>query len=170
MPIDHPLGGWWGEGDEKVWVDDDDFPPYIGTGSEDYFGDAWGIRYLSGPSFGASSMKGHRTCNYRWHFMDFIPFTKRMRMTIENYGPNGQGPRGQYDYSSTAFWYQAELTPPFDELRGVKYTGGDDPAGKPVTMEYNPTAFHGPQRRQTCGPTAWASRSPSRPKCSWPMR
>ena len=58
MPIDHPLDGWWGEGDEKVWVDDDDFPPYIGTGSEDYFGDAWGIRYLSGPSFGASSMKG----------------------------------------------------------------------------------------------------------------
>ena len=141
MPIDHPLDGWWGEGDEKVWVDEDGFPPYIGTGSEDYFGDAWGIRYLSGPSFGASSMKGHRTCNYRWHFMDFIPFTKRMRMTIENYGPNGQGPRGQYDYSSTAFWYQAELTPPFGELRGVKYIGGDDPAGKPVPMEYNPAAF-----------------------------
>ena len=86
-------------------------------------------------------MKGHRTCNYRWHFTDFIPFTKRMRMTIENYGPNGQGPRGQYDYSSTAFWYQAEPTPPFAELRGVKYTGGDDPAGKPTAMEYNPHAF-----------------------------
>ena len=141
MPIDHPLAGWWGEGDDKVWVDDDDFPPHIGTGSEDYFGDAWGIRYLSGPSFGASSMKGHRTCNYRWHFMDFIPFGKRMRMTIENYGPNGDGPRGQYDYSSTAFWYQAELTPPFDQLRGVKYTGGDDPKGKPTTMEYSPHAF-----------------------------
>ncbi|MCY2989150.1 MAG: DUF2961 domain-containing protein, partial [Planctomycetota bacterium] len=141
MPIDHPLGGWWGEGDEKVWVDDDDFPPYIGTGSEDYFGDAWGIRYLSGPSFGASLLKGHRTCNYRWHFTDFIPFTKRMRMTIENYGPNGQGPRGQYAYSSTAFWYQAELTPPWAELRGVKYTGGDDPAGKPTALEYNPQAF-----------------------------
>jgi len=62
-------------------------------------------------------------------------------MTIENYGPNGQGPRGQYAYSSTAFWYQAELTPPFAELRGVKYTGGDDPAGKPTAMEYNPQAF-----------------------------
>ena len=141
MPIDHPLDGWWGEGDEKVWVDDDDFPPYIGTGSEDYFGDAWGIRYLSGPSFGAASMTGHRTCNYRWHFTDLIPFTKRMRMTIENYGPNGQGPPGQYDYSSTAFWYQAEPTPPFRELRGVKYTGGEDPAGKPVKLEYNPGVF-----------------------------
>lgn len=141
MPIEHPLDGWWGEGDEMVWVDDDDFPPYIGTGSEDYFGDAWGIRYLSGPSFGASSMTGHRTCNYRWHFMDFIPFTKRMRMTIENYGPNGVGPRGQYDYSSTAFWYQAEQTPPFGQLRGVKFTGGSDPAAKPVTMEYSQSVF-----------------------------
>jgi hypothetical protein len=141
MPIDHPLDGWWGEGDEMVWVDDDDFPPYIGTGSEDYFGDAWGIRYLSGPSYGASSMQGHRTCNYRWHFMDFIPFAKRMRMIIENYGPNGQGPRGQYDYSSTAFWYQAEPVPPFDQLRGVKYTGGDDPSGKPSVQEYNPKVF-----------------------------
>ncbi len=141
MPIDHPLEGWWGEGDEKVWVDDDDFPPYIGTGSEDYFGDAWGIRYLSGPSFGASAQKGHRTCNYRWHFMDFIPFTKRMRMTIENYGPNGQGPRGQYAYSSTAFWYQSELTPPFSELKGVPYTGGDDPAGPPSRRSYNPQPF-----------------------------
>lgn len=143
MPIDHPLAGWWGEGDDKVWVDDDQFPPHIGTGSEDYFGDAWGIRYLSGPSYGASVFKGHRTCNYRWHFMDFIPFTKRMRMTIENYGPNGQGPRGQYEYSSTAFWYQSELTPPFDELRGATYIGGDSPDARPTRMEYNPKAFTG---------------------------
>lgn len=141
MPIDHPLDGWWGEGDDKVWVDDDDFPPWIGTGSEDYFGDAWGIRYLSGPSYGAASMQGHRTCNYRWHFMDYIPFEQRMRMTIENYGPNGQGPRGQYDYSSTAFWYQAELTPPFAELKGKAFTGGDDPLGPPKKMEYNPDTF-----------------------------
>ncbi len=141
LPIDHPLDGWWGEGDEMVWVDDDDFPPYIGTGSEDYFGDGWGIRYLSGPSYGASAMKGHRTCNYRWHFTDFIPFAKRLRMTIENYGPNGVGPRGQYDYSSTAFWYQAEPMPPFAALRGVRFTGGSDPASPPVEMEYTPNVF-----------------------------
>jgi hypothetical protein len=141
MPIDHPFEGWWGEGDEKVWVDDDDFPPFVGTGSEDYFGDAWGIRYLSGPSYGASSFKGHRTCNYRWHFADLIPFEKRMRMTIENYGPNGQGPQGQYDYSSTAFWYQAEPAPDFESLRGVNFTGGTGPEAKPSRMKYNPALF-----------------------------
>jgi hypothetical protein len=141
MPIDHPLPGWWGEGDEKVWVDDDDFPPWIGTGSEDYFGDAWGINYLSGPSYGAAAVTGHHTSSYRWHFMDFIPFEKRMRMTIENYGPNGGGPRGQYDYTSTAFWYQAELTPPFASLTGIKITSGDDPNGPPKPMQYNPRVF-----------------------------
>ncbi len=143
MPIDHPLAGWWGEGDDKVWVDDDDFPPWIGTGSEDYFGDAWGIRYLSGPSYGAAAddEKAHRTSNYRWHFMDFVPFNTRMKMTIENYGPNGNGPRGQYDYSSTAFWYQSEVTPPFTELQGHKLTGGDDPNGKPKTIDYSSTTM-----------------------------
>ncbi|NLH98535.1 MAG: DUF2961 domain-containing protein [Chthonomonadales bacterium] len=141
MPIDHPLPGWWGDGDEKVWVDDDDWPRFIGTGSEDYFGDAWGIRYLNGPSWGCSLQTAHRTCNYRWHFMDLIPFEKRMRMTIENYGPNGVGPRGHYEYTSTAFWYQAEVTPPFAQLRGGKFTGGTDPLKKPETLEYGATLF-----------------------------
>ncbi|MHC4602404.1 MAG: glycoside hydrolase family 172 protein, partial [Planctomycetota bacterium] len=35
------LGGWWGEGDEKFFVDGEKFPSTIGTGSEDYFGYAW---------------------------------------------------------------------------------------------------------------------------------
>lgn len=141
MPIDHPLGGWWGEGDEKVWVDEDDFPKWVGTGSEDYFGDAWGIRYLSGGSWGCSSQVGHRTCNYRWHFADFIPFTKRFRMVIENYGPNGVGPRGHYEFTSTAFWYQAELTPPFSELAGATVTGGLTPNEPPSKVRYNTRPF-----------------------------
>lgn len=141
MPIDHPLPGWWGEGDEKVWVDGDDWPCFIGTGSEDYFGDAWGIRYLNGPSWGCSLQTATRTCNYRWHFMDLIPFEKRMRMTIENYGPNGIGPRGFYEYTSTAFWYQAEVTPPFEQLRGVTFTGGRDPNGKPEKLTYGAPLF-----------------------------
>ena len=34
-------GGWWGEGDEKFFVDGEKFPSTFGTGSEDYFGYAW---------------------------------------------------------------------------------------------------------------------------------
>ena len=32
---------WWGEGDEKIWIDDDAFPSWFGTGTEDYYGYAW---------------------------------------------------------------------------------------------------------------------------------
>ena len=34
----NPRGGWWGEGDEKFFVDGEKFPSTFGTGSEDYFG------------------------------------------------------------------------------------------------------------------------------------
>ena len=42
LHIWNPKGGWWGEGDEKFFVDGEKFPSTIGTGSEDYFGYAWG--------------------------------------------------------------------------------------------------------------------------------
>lgn len=32
---------WWGEGDEKFFVDGERFPSTFGTGSEDYIGYAW---------------------------------------------------------------------------------------------------------------------------------
>jgi hypothetical protein len=140
LSVDHPLPGWFGEGDEKIWMDDQRFP-FIGTGTEDYFGDAWGLHYLFQPSFGSPVDEGNRTSAYRWHFMDYLPFAKRFRMTIENYGPNGQGPRGQYDYASTAFWYQQEATPPFAQLKGISFIGGDDPHAPPKTMQYGSAPF-----------------------------
>jgi hypothetical protein len=34
--------GWWGEGEVKFFIDnDDEFPTICGTGTEDYFGGAW---------------------------------------------------------------------------------------------------------------------------------
>ncbi len=154
LQVDHPVPGWWGEGDEKVWVDDDQFPPWIGTGSEDYFGDAWGIRYLPAPSFGCSLDKGHWTCPYRWHFLDLIPFSKRLRMTIEAYGPNGSvtGPN-EYEFGSVAYWYQQEVTPPFEQLRGVGYVGAKRPGEAPSRQEYHPAVFAplGPDDLRTYG-------------------
>ncbi|MGL6196987.1 MAG: DUF2961 domain-containing protein, partial [Thermoguttaceae bacterium] len=35
----HPF--WWGEGDEKIYVDGEEFPSHFGTGTEDYYGYAW---------------------------------------------------------------------------------------------------------------------------------
>jgi hypothetical protein len=36
LEIWNPLGAWWGEGDEKFFVDGEKFPSTYGTGSEDY--------------------------------------------------------------------------------------------------------------------------------------
>ncbi|MCC7493018.1 MAG: DUF2961 domain-containing protein [Fimbriimonadaceae bacterium] len=142
LQVHHPIPGWWGEGDEKVWVDDEQFPPWVGTGSEDYFGDAWGIRYLPGASYGCSYQQGDRTWNYRWHLVDAIPFTKRLRMTIENYGPNGiWGGVPEYGYSSVAYWYQAETSPPLDELAGQQYVGAARPGVAPGPQPWRRDLF-----------------------------
>ncbi len=102
LNVDYPNPHWWGEGDEKVWVDGEEWPSTFGTGSEDYFGDAWGIRTLHEPFYACSWIQPPRVSCYRWHISDSIPFEKSFRMTIENY------PDFPEDYSSCAFWYQTE--------------------------------------------------------------
>ncbi len=42
LTIMNPVEKWWGEGDEKIWVDGEDFPSLFGTGTEDYYGYSWG--------------------------------------------------------------------------------------------------------------------------------
>ncbi|REE00148.1 glycoside hydrolase family 172 protein [Marinoscillum furvescens] len=42
LTIWNPVKKWWGEGDEKIWVDGEDFPSIFGTGTEDYYGYSWG--------------------------------------------------------------------------------------------------------------------------------
>ena len=107
---DNIKGGWWGEGDEKVYVDGEKFPSTFGTGSEDYLGDAWGIRYFVNPYHGCPTPgefgEVRRQSCYRWHIADNIPFSKSFRITIENYSAIEKAPIPN-DYSSMAYWYLA---------------------------------------------------------------
>jgi hypothetical protein len=90
----NPRGGWWGEGDEKFFVDGETFPSTIGTGSEDYFGYAWCHPGLFQHAYHAQTMtqnnKGHQSV-LRWHVTDNIPFQKSFEATIEKYYGNAQG-------------------------------------------------------------------------------
>ena len=108
--VDNVLGGWWGEGDEKSYVDGEKFPSMFGTGSEDYFGDAWGIHYFVNPTHGCPNSHDRIQCCYRWHISDHIPFTKSLRFTIENYAAFADV---KNDYSSVAYWYQPEQASDF---------------------------------------------------------
>ena len=43
LTVDNHAGGWWGEGDDMVFVDGEPFPGSLhGTGQEEYFGQGWG--------------------------------------------------------------------------------------------------------------------------------
>ena len=118
LNVDNPDQGWWGEGDEKVYVDGEKFPSTFGTGSEDYFGDAWGFRHFIRPFHGNTLGQGPGFSNkwsvYRWHISDDIPWEKSFRITIENYGRDK-------DYSSVAYWYQ--LHPQKDFFTSVPVEG-----------------------------------------------
>ena len=42
LTVMNPVKKWWGEGDEKIYVDGEKFPSIFGTGTEDYYGYSWG--------------------------------------------------------------------------------------------------------------------------------
>jgi hypothetical protein len=83
-----PWGNWWGEGDEKVLVDDDVQPSLFGTGSEDYFNYSWSspdifyFPYCGQPRNDGPGNRGFVT-NFRWHILDPIPFEKNIRFYLE---------------------------------------------------------------------------------------
>jgi len=112
--------GWWGEGDDMIYVDGETEPSLHGTGSEDYFSDAWGMRQGENPFYGCPLQEedfqaGSKATVYRFHIPDPIPFQKSIRVTIEHGHAND---RSDY-FSSTAYWYQSEPHQPFPSLPSV---------------------------------------------------
>ena len=109
---------WFGEGDDLVFIDGEAKPRLTGTGTEDYFNDAWGFREFNHPWAGCTIFEGRsidsRVTAYRWHIADPIPFNKSIKFTIEAKGvvsyENGLFLSGFHDrrdnLSSVAFWYQ----------------------------------------------------------------
>jgi len=121
-------GTWWGEGDDMIWVDGYKWPPDLhGTGSEDYFNQAWGMQnnafLFNGSSiFEGLSVFGHNLydgklqggyqTSYVFHLTNPVHFKKSIKVTIEH----GHGNHTSNDYSSTAYWYQIEPHKKFDIL------------------------------------------------------
>lgn len=89
-PVPTPYGNWWGEGDEKVFVDEDSLPSLFGTGSEDYYNYSWSspdifaFPYCGQPRNDGPGNRGFVT-NYRWHVLDPLPFTQRIGFYMELY-------------------------------------------------------------------------------------
>jgi Protein of unknown function (DUF2961) len=112
---------WFGEGDEKIYIDGESKASIWGTGTEDYFLSAWGLKKTSTPYFGVPwfdqwGIVGGHTSAYRWHIHDPIVFNRGIKVTLEHFGWISPDENPDYkstswneredDYSSVAFWYQ----------------------------------------------------------------
>lgn len=123
--------GWFGEGDDIITVDGK--LSFVGTGTEDYFCDAWGFRVFSEPYFGCPVFEGReigsRMSAYRFHITDPIPFRKSFKMEIEHWPWISEWPNtGRGYYSSLGFWYQKGIQKAWPRLEKLVSDEPWDPA------------------------------------------
>jgi hypothetical protein len=125
MSITMAQDGWYGEGDDFFYIDGEEVPSLQGTGSEDYFNDAWGFRPRVSAWFGQPRWQGWRAGDdgvcYRWHVPDPVGFTKSLMLTMEHKGNRDNAEEAWYVerpdfFSSIAFWYQTGLPKSFGYL------------------------------------------------------
>lgn len=126
------FGVWFGEADDRFYIDGEPNPSLVGTGTEDYFTDGWNLRLFSNPNAGVTICEPQsvdcRLTAYRWHLHAPVIFRKSLKVEIErrsfiDYRDSPGGPRKLHDFkyrpdffSSVAFWYQKGVAQPFCAL------------------------------------------------------
>jgi hypothetical protein len=123
LSVTNFTGNWWGEGDDMIWVDGYKWPPDLhGTGSEDYFNQAWGMQPNAFLRNGSSIFEGgtipspeielyrgdsgYQT-SYVFHLENPVRFTEEIKVTIEH----GHANHLSNEMSSTAYWYSEQPAP-----------------------------------------------------------
>lgn len=114
LSVRNRSGLWWGEGDEKFYVDYLDAngaghtatPDHIGTGTEDYYGYAWGhVETYSKPfiaqPIGSGNYSPGQTVNSRVRALDAIPFDSSFKYDMELW----HWASTQVDFGGTTYWY-----------------------------------------------------------------
>ncbi len=103
-------GFWWGEGDEKFFIDGEAFPSWYGTGSEDYFGYSYCNSMLFSKPYHTQSVVGEKddaayaedpesNSRYagnkvlaRYHISDSITFTQSLKVIFEKFHLGSESP------------------------------------------------------------------------------
>lgn len=99
---------WWGEGDEKIYIDGEPFPSSFGTGTEDYFGYAWcrpepfDHPFIAQPA-GYGNFHPGMSVNMRYRILDAIPFSESLKADIELW----HWVKTTIDFSVTAYYYMS---------------------------------------------------------------
>ncbi len=129
LSVRNPDYMWWGEGDEKVSVDNETFPSIFGTGTEDYFSYAWGTDYkrFDHAYYGiplaarrgrtlmlapyqltpyrllmTNPREEEMVSQYRWHILDQIPFHQGLNFNLEVWHWT---PVITFDLQAMSYWY-----------------------------------------------------------------
>lgn len=97
---------WYGEGDQKYWVDGETFPSEFGTGTEDYYNTSWApvvlyqTPFANAPRADNPDSYGYNTFT-RTRNLDAVPFTKSFIYTLETLGWENNSS----DFAPTTYWY-----------------------------------------------------------------
>lgn len=106
ITIFNTVGDWWGEGDEKVYIDGESFPSHFGTGTEDYYGYAWCMPnffehpFIAQPDGTGAYQPGH-VANLRYRGLDGITFKKSLVFDMEFWHQSAT----YVNYAPTTYWY-----------------------------------------------------------------
>ncbi len=106
LSVVNPVTSWWGEGDEKIYVDGETFPSHFGTGTEDYYGYAWCTPlFFDDPFHAQPRCQGPanfgNTTNLRFRSLDGVSFTNTLRFDMEVWHWEAT----VVDYAVATFWY-----------------------------------------------------------------
>jgi len=111
LALFNPVATWYGEGDEKIWVDGETFPSHLGTGTEDYYGYSYAPKpvhqtpFCGEPRIDSPMTQGHNT-DTRTRNLDVIPFRRSFRFDMEliSWKP------ANLTYAATTYWYAVSGT------------------------------------------------------------
>jgi len=116
--------GWWGEGDEKIWIDDSSFPARFGTGTEDYYGYSFCSSALFSTAF-VGQFRANRYDYagiielYRFHFADAMSFDSSFEFVQEvRHWDADFGVHTPIDVDGVSYFYGArgaKIEGPWDE-------------------------------------------------------
>lgn len=123
LTVFNTVDAWWGEGDEKIYVDGEDFPSSIGTGTEDYYGYAWcrpekfSHPFIAQPT-GAGNFHPGMTVNMRYRSLDAIPFNTEISSNIEMW----HWVKTKINFAMTTYWYakqgfQSNINPDIETVQ-----------------------------------------------------
>ncbi|HEV3165439.1 MAG TPA: glycoside hydrolase family 172 protein [Isosphaeraceae bacterium] len=108
LNVFNPTTAWWGEGDEKVYVDGERFPSTFGTGTEDYFGFAWCDPHGYAQPFHAQTRsdgpanRGNAS-EVRYQILDAIPWQSSFAFDMEIWHWEAV----KVQYATMAYFYAA---------------------------------------------------------------